>query len=87
MNESEHKEPWIKAPQQLYLLRELLRVRNKSSLLFFESRRFGVIKASSFGLCQMVCVFSKQQLILTKFNRPGNFKGMTGFRKLTELYP
>ena len=39
----------------------------------------------------MVCVkwrvFSKQQLIPTKFNRPGNLKGVTGFKKQTELYP
>ena len=35
----------------------------------------------------MVCVkwrvFSKQILILKKFNRPGNFKGVTGFQKQT----
>ena len=38
----------------------------------------------------MVCVkwrvFSKQQLILTKFKRPGNLKEVTGFQKQTELY-
>ena len=27
----------------------------------------------------------KQQLILTKFNRPGNLKGLTGFKKQTEF--
>ena len=31
-------------------------------------------------------VISKKQLILTKFNRPGNLKGVTGFKKQTELY-
>ena len=39
----------------------------------------------------MVCVkwrvFSKRQLILTKFNRPGNLKEVTGFEQQTELYP
>ena len=34
----------------------------------------------------MVCV-SKHALIVTKFNRPGNLKGLTGFNKQTELYP
>ena len=42
-------------------------------------------------LLPLVCVkgrvFSKQQLILTKFNRPGNLKGVAGFKKQTELYP
>ena len=42
-------------------------------------------------LLPLVCVkwrvFLKQQLILTKFNLPGNFKGVTGFKKQTELYP
>ena len=42
-------------------------------------------------LIPLVCVkwrvFSEQQLILTKFNRPGNFIGVTGFKKQTELYP
>ena len=37
----------------------------------------------------MVCVkwrvFLKQQLILTKVNRPCNFKGVAGFKKQTEL--
>ena len=36
-------------------------------------------------LLPLVCVkwrvFSKQELILTKFNRPGNLKGVTGLRK------
>ena len=30
-------------------------------------------------------MFLKQQLILAKFNRPCNFKGVAGFNKLTEL--
>ena len=38
-------------------------------------------------VCVKWVVFSKQQLILTKFNRPGSFKGVTGFKKQTELYP
>ena len=37
----------------------------------------------------MVCVkwlvFLKQQLILTKFNRPCSFQGVAGFEKQTEL--
>ena len=41
-------------------------------------------------LIPLVCVkwrvFSEQQLILTKFNRPGNFKGVTGFKKQTEFF-
>ena len=44
------------------------------------------MEASCFGLCQMASLL-KQQLILTKFNRPGNLKGLTGFKKQTELYP
>ena len=44
------------------------------------------MKASSFGLCQMMCG-PKHDLIVTKFNRPGNSKGLTGFNKQTELYP
>ena len=32
------------------------------------------------------CVFSKQQLILTQFNLPGNLKGVAGFKNQTELY-
>ena len=32
-------------------------------------------------------VFSKQQLILTLFKRPGNLKGLACFNKQTELYP
>ena len=32
-------------------------------------------------------MFLKQQLILTKFNRPCNLKGVAGFKKQTELYP
>ena len=32
-------------------------------------------------------VFSKQQLIVTKFNRPGNLKGVPGSKKQTELNP
>ena len=39
----------------------------------------------------LVCVnwrvFLKQQLILTMFKRPGNLKGVNGFKKQTELYP
>ena len=57
LNKSEHKKPWIKAPQRLYLLSKLFRVRNKTCLLFLEWRRFSFIKAPSVGLCQMACVF------------------------------
>ena len=32
-------------------------------------------------------MFLKQQLILTKFNRPCNLKGVAGLRKQAELYP
>ena len=42
-------------------------------------------------LLPLVCVkwrvFSKQQLILAKFNRPGYLKGVAGFKKQTKLYP
>ena len=31
--------------------------------------------------------FLKQQLFLTVFERPGNLKGVAGFKKQTELYP
>ena len=34
----------------------------------------------------MVCVFLNHELIVTKFNRPVNLKGLTGFKKQTELY-
>ena len=54
---SEHKKPWIKVPQELYPLSELFGVRNKPSFLFFEWRCISLIKASSFGSCQMACVF------------------------------
>ena len=44
----------------------------------------------SSSLLPLVCVkwrvFSKQQLILTLFKRPGNLKGVAGFKKQTELY-
>ena len=42
-------------------------------------------KASSFGLCQMRCVF--KATINPQFHRPGNLKGVAGFKILTELYP
>ena len=52
---------------------------------------FSAGDSESSGFFPLVCVkwrvFSKQQLILTKFNRPGNLKGVTGFKKQTELYP
>ena len=45
----------------------------------------------SWRLRPLVCVkwrvFSKQQLILTKCNRPGNLKGVADFKKQAELYP
>ena len=44
-----------------------------------------LIKDSSFGLCQMACVFKAR--INREFHRPGNLKGVAGFKILTELYP
>ena len=42
-------------------------------------------------LLPLVCVkwrvFSKQQLILTTFKRPGNLKEVASFKKQTELNP
>ena len=42
-------------------------------------------------LLSLVCVkcrvFSKEQLILTMFERPTNLKGVACFKKQTELYP
>ena len=40
---------------------------------------------SSFGLCQMACVFKAR--MNPKFHRPGNLKGVAGFKILTELFP
>ena len=36
LNRRKHQEPQIRAPHQLYLVGEVFRVRNKSSLTFFE---------------------------------------------------
>ena len=47
---------------------------------------FDFFYSTTFGrFLQMAAL--KQQLILTKFNRPGNIKGVAGFKKQTELYP
>ena len=43
------------------------------------------MEVSSFGLCQMACVFKPR--INPKFKRPGNLKGVAGFKKQTGLYP
>ena len=40
LNKREHKQPEIRAPHQLYLVNEVCRVRNKSSLTFFEWKGF-----------------------------------------------
>ena len=40
------------------------------------------MQASSFGLCQMACVFKTR--INFQFHRPCNLKGVAGFKILTE---
>ena len=40
LNKREHKQPEIRASQQLYLVSEVFRVRNKSSRTFFEWKLF-----------------------------------------------
>ena len=32
-------------------------------------------------------MFLKKQLVRSKFNLPGNIKGVAGFKRRTELYP
>ena len=49
--------------------------------------RFSLIEGSYFALCQMSCVFFKQQLNLTIFRRPGSLKGVACFKKQAELNP
>ena len=44
-----------------------------------------LIEASSFRLLLVACVFKER--INPQFNRAGNLKGVTGFKKQTELYP
>ena len=44
-----------------------------------------LIRASSFGLCQMACVFKAR--INREFHRLGKLKGVAGFKILTELLP
>ena len=41
------------------------------------------MQASSFGLCQMACVFKVG--IIPQFHRPGNLKGVASFNILTEF--
>ena len=60
-------------------------VRSKSSLVFVDWKRFSLSLLPL--VCVKWCVFPKHELIVTKFNRPGNLKGLTGFNKQTELYP
>ena len=43
------------------------------------------MKASSFPLFQMACVFKAR--INPQFTLAGNLKGVAGFKKETELYP
>ena len=43
------------------------------------------IEASSFRLCQMACFFKAR--FNPQFNRASNLKGVTVFKKQTELYP
>ena len=44
-----------------------------------------LIEASSFGVCQMASV-SKAR-INPQFHRPGNIKGVAGFKILTKIFP
>ena len=44
-----------------------------------------LIKAFSFGLCEMASVFKAR--MNPQSNRPGNLKGVAGFKKKAELYP
>ena len=83
-NSTEHKQPEIRAPHQLYLASEVFRVCNKWSfyILWVEAL---LIQASSFGLCQMAWVLKAR--INPQFHRPGNLKGVAGFKIITELYP
>ena len=63
LNKRELKNPNIRALQQLYFLSGVFRVRNKSSLIFFEWKRFQL------RFLLLVCVkwrvFSNQELILS----------------------
>ena len=87
LNKTEHKQPYIRAPQQLHLLSEVFLDCVINPLL----RTFSGGASVSLRLLPLVCVkwrvFLNQQLILTKFNRPGNIKGVACFKKQTELYP
>ena len=85
LNKSEHKQPWIRRSPHLYLVSEVFRVRNKSSLLFVDWKHFSSRLLPS--VCVKWRVFPTRELFVTKFNRPGNLKGLTGFKKQTELYP
>ena len=42
------------------------------------------MEASSFGFCQMACVFKAR--IIPQFLCLGNLQGVAGFNKQTELY-
>ena len=44
-----------------------------------------LIQAASFGLCHIACVFKAR--LNPKFHRPGNLKGVAGFKIQAELYP
>ena len=44
-----------------------------------------LIKASSFGLCEMASVFKAR--MNRQSNRPGNLKGVAGFKNQAELKP
>ena len=82
LNKSEHEKPWIKPPQQLYLLSKECGI---NPVLYSWSGGASVLSRILPLVCVKWRVLSKQQLILTKFNRPGNFKEVTGFKKKTEL--
>ena len=61
----------------------MLSVHSKSShILWVEGL---LIEASSFGWYEMACVF--KATIIPLFIRPGNLKGVAGFKKRTKLYP
>ena len=87
MNKSEHKKPWINVSQQLYLLCDFFSECAINPLFYSLSGGASVLSRLLSLVFVTWRVLSKQILILTKFNRRGNFKGVTGFTKQTELYP
>ena len=57
------------------------------ALLYSSSGSVSVLSRLLSTVCVKWRVFSKEQLIVTMFKRPGNIKGVTGFKKQAELYP